>query len=211
MEKLLKDALNTHKIEFYDEQFISKLREKNLYGIPLSIVILSNVMCAGRCYEMSIMQTLGFDQFNLIRGNVNYYPIEDYPNHCWVENSGWIYEPTNGMRVERDLYYKLHEVEVLEKYDEVTCVNDELYMRDIVKYTTPSEKNLLAVELLLKTLKYLEKRHKTINGARLLEEIRLYEKENIYKYDLKEQHIKDYVNICFEGDDIIGYKLKSQV
>lgn len=211
MNNFLIEGMKCHMIEFYDEEFIGRLRGKSLYGVPLSIVILSNVMCAGRCYEMSIVQTLGMDKFNLIRGNVNYYPLEDYPNHCWVEKDDWVYEPTNGMKVRKDIYYDLFEVEVLERYDEKTCVNDEIYMENIAKYKTESEKNLLLIELLLKTLKYLEKKHKTINGERLLKEINLYEQENIYKYNLKDSHIEDYINICFEVDDIIGYKLKREI
>ena len=102
----------------YDERLIERLRNVYYGGIP-------GLLCANRCYDRSVLITLGFgdDDFNVItlctdgiRLNPEYidknrkYPSVDYGKHSVAERimgngSRWIYDTTYGCVYEKGLYF----------------------------------------------------------------------------------------------------------
>lgn len=100
------DGVKSGKIISYEKELIDKLRNFYYQGFPLSVVVLCFHICNRNCYPTSIFLTLGMDSFRLVHGNIHIYPKNsEYPNHSWVEKDGYVYDPTDGCKYEKELYY----------------------------------------------------------------------------------------------------------
>lgn len=95
------------KIFPYEKELIDNLRDKYYYGIPLSVVLNSRFLCRTWCHHMAFQLSRGLDNYTIVRGNINRYPIGEEPNHSWVEKERWVYDTTDGFKWERELYYDL--------------------------------------------------------------------------------------------------------
>lgn len=170
------------KILPYEDELIEQLRNYNIKGVPLSILVLCFDACNKNCYAISVHLTIGMGEFKLVHGDVNIYPKCDYPNHSWVERNGYVYDPTDGFRYEKDLYYKIYQPKVVDVYDEHTCKNYKFYQDVIKEY---DEANISFLSIFLQYLEEQESIEPTINHNLLLEEIKnVKEKYNITKvYD----------------------------
>ncbi len=188
-------AFATKKILPYEDSLIERLRDISYRGIPLSVVVLSFPICNRHCYPTSICLTLGMDYFTLVHGNVNCYPKnQDYPNHSWVERDGYVYDPTDGYRWERDYYYQVYEAEVVEVYDE-NSVQKYNYYQEFLKETYQQEIPKENLTLILQYLEMLEKESPTVNGVRLLEEIKVCRSRKGITKKLSPQIMKQYQTI----------------
>lgn len=147
----------------YDDELVERLRNVYYGGIPASVMLLSRLLCANRCYDRSILITLGFgdDDFNVItlctdgiRLKPEYidsnrkYPSVDYGKHSVAERimgdgSRWIYDTTYGVVYEKSLYFlienptvkKINSKQDTLEYPEYQDIQNADIERD--KYTLP--------------------------------------------------------------------------
>lgn len=105
------------KIDPYEKELIENLRDNYSYGIPLSVILNSHFFVSNRCHHMAFQLSRGLDNYTIVRGNINLYPIEEGSNHSWVEkNRSWVYDTTDGFRWERELYYDLFDARPIKTY-----------------------------------------------------------------------------------------------
>ena len=127
---LLLWGLKNGKIRPYDNELIEKLRNIYYGGIPASIILLSNSMCNGQCYERALLMARAFldteDDIQLlnasvdsIRLNPQYIDEKDplYADHCFLERitkdgKHLIYDTTSGFIYDKDLYWKMENPQV---------------------------------------------------------------------------------------------------
>lgn len=163
-------GIKAGKILPYEMELINRLRDFHYQGVPLSVIVLCFPICNRNCYPTSIYLTLGMNSFRLVHGNINIFPKNgEYPNHSWVEKDGYVYDPTDGYKYEKQLYYQFYNPEVIEVYDEKT-VNFYPFYHEVVGNlgSIISEDNLT---LMLQYLEILEEENPTVNHTLLLEEI----------------------------------------
>lgn len=177
-----KKYIEENKIQPYEQELIDKLRNFNIKGVPLSIIVLCFDACNGNCYGTSVYLSSGMDEFSLIHGNINIYPKNEYHNHSWIEKNGYVYDPTDGFKYEKELYYKLYEAEVVVSYNEKNCKDYKFYQEITEQY---DEANIHFLTLFLQFLEEEENIKPTINHKILLKEIeKVRKKYNITKkYD----------------------------
>jgi len=106
----------------YDEELIQKLRNVYYGGIPASIILLSNVMSNGHCYDRALLMSRAFlndeDDVNLLYGDIdglklNPNFISDFPHyadHCFVERitkdgRHLIYDTSCGFIFDKKIYW----------------------------------------------------------------------------------------------------------
>ncbi|MCI6265570.1 MAG: hypothetical protein MR598_01825 [Erysipelotrichaceae bacterium] len=166
-----KDAVLNQKIASYEKELIDRLRDFSYEGIPLSVVVLCFSICNRNCYPTSIYLTLGMDHFKLVHGDVNIYPKNlEYPNHSWVEKDGFVYDPTDGYKWEKVLYYHVFEPVVVKEYDEESVQNYSFY-QETIQRLGKNDFDKDSVALILQYLELLEAEIPTVNHYFLLEEI----------------------------------------
>ena len=120
-------------------ELIYNLRNIDCNGIPLSIVMLCFSICNTHCYPTSIHLTRSMSYFKLVHGNINIYPKNlEYPNHSWVEKDGYVYDPTDGYKLDKSLYYRIFEPEVVEIYDE-NSVNDYDFYQEVINSSSKKD------------------------------------------------------------------------
>lgn len=157
----------------YESELIDSLREITCRGLPASIIALSSSVHEGQCYATAIILSKGMKKFHLILGNTIEYPIDHaYPNHSWIENMNYVYDPIDGFKWNKDLYYKYHKPEVVCEYDESSILNYDDYhkMSSILCY----DNHNISIEFLTLMLQYievLELEESTLNHQILLDEI----------------------------------------
>jgi len=97
---------------------------------------------------------------------------------------GFVYDPTDGFKYEKELYYKLYDAEVISSYEEKNCKDYKFY-KDVIKQYDRA--NISFLTLFLQYLEEEENIKPTINHKILLNEIEeIRKKYNITKrYDKK--------------------------
>lgn len=118
-------GLKNSAINLYDDELIKKLRNIYYKGIPASIILLSDNMSNGHCYDRALLMARAFldteDDINLIYAKVNslkYNPnyIDKnnplYAEHCFVERitkegKHLIYDTSLGFVFDKELYWKM--------------------------------------------------------------------------------------------------------
>lgn len=168
------------KILPYEEELLENLRSELYMGVPVSLIVLCFEICNTNCYPTAINLTRGMDHFKLIYGDINIYSKQEYPNHSWVEKDGYVYDPTDGFKYERDFYYNLYKPQITKVYDEKTCQEYDFY-RDVL-----NEKGNMNLDFLTIMLQYIEEQENinpTINHTLLLNEINTLRKD--YNITLK--------------------------
>lgn len=106
----------------YDDELIQKLRNVYYGGIPASIILLSDGMSNGYCYDRALLMSRAFlndeDDVNLLHGDIDsikYNPmfISDsphYADHCFVERitkdgRHLIYDTSCGFIFDKEMYW----------------------------------------------------------------------------------------------------------
>lgn len=203
---LIKWGLKNGFIFPYDKQLIENLRNVYYGGIPGSILLLCRSLCAGYCYDRSILITLGFgdDDFNIIKAGIDgiklnpeyidknkKYPSKNYDSHSIAERifsdgSRWIYDTTDGLMYDKRLYY------LIERPD-VRKINNKMATLEYSEYqdikNADIERDKYSLPLILPIIEYIVNR---TNG--------LYEDVIKEEIELLKQRV-DYDGICREIDD----------
>ena len=128
---LLKSGASKGLIQPFEPQLLKRL--KNIYygSVPISVFIGNRDFCNGKCYDRSMLISMGMDDFLLMRGKVKSLEIQygkEKSGHGWVESNGWVYDTSMGFKVEKNLYYKLEQPTDIESYTKEDCLKDEAYM-----------------------------------------------------------------------------------
>ena len=106
----------------YDDKLIEKLRNIYYGGIPASIILLSDCMSNGHCYDRALLMSRTFlddeDDIKLLYGDIDSIKlnprfISDFPhyaNHCFVERitkdgRHLIYDTSCGFVFDKKLYW----------------------------------------------------------------------------------------------------------
>ena len=204
MSRLLKAwGLKKGYIAPYNEELIQKLRTIYYGGIPASILLLSNFMSNGRCYDSATLLARSFldedDDVNLIYAKVNDLRLNPkhkdkeyhlYADHCIVERitkngNHYIYDTSVGLVFEKWLYWLL-------EHPIVRKVNDKDSIKEFVNnyYENNPDSDKYAATMILPMLEKtytLDCELYAMPGIELLQrEIELY-KKNI-----------DYDRLCTE-------------
>lgn len=196
-------------IQPYGEDLIEKLRNFYSYGIPLSIVLISNPMCVGYSFTGSILFSQVMKKFKIVRGNINSLPRYKKTNHCWIEIDDYVYDTVDNCRWNKDLYYRMYEPEIIE------VVTDQDYMKDndyvfalnrCKEVINDSE----GIQIILGALELIEEERPTINHDLLLREIELFRNKmnlspmpSYYKSYVKSMSKKlfpDYYNLINQAN-----------
>lgn len=128
-KKLLIYGLKRGFITIYDDKLIEKLR--NIYdgGMPASILLLSNGMSNGHCYDRATLMSRAFldeeDDVNLIYATINSLKLKpeyicDDPSrydHCIVERitkdgKKLIYDTSSGFIYDKKIYWLMENPKV---------------------------------------------------------------------------------------------------
>ena len=122
-------GLKNGKIKTYDEELIQKLRKVYYGGIPASVILLSNGMTNGHCYDRALLMSRAFlddegdvkllyatiDSLKLNPKFISDEPL--YADHCIVERTTkngqhLIYDTSSGFIYDKDLYWKMENPKV---------------------------------------------------------------------------------------------------
>lgn len=106
----------------YDEELIQKLRNVYYGGIPASIILLSNGMSNGHCYDRALLMSRAFlndeSDVNLLYGDIDSLKLNPnfisdsphYADHCFVERitkdgRHLIYDTSCGFIFDKKIYW----------------------------------------------------------------------------------------------------------
>ena len=113
----------------YDDELIEKLRKVYYGGIPASVILLSNAMTNGHCYDRALLMSRAFldeeDDVKLLYASIDSLKLNPsfirkdpmYADHCIVERTSkdgkkWIYDTSCGFVFDKDLYWLMERPKV---------------------------------------------------------------------------------------------------
>jgi len=186
-------------IALYDEDLIKNMRLVKYGGIPASIILLSNKICNGYCYDRArllaeVLINMGED-VNLIHADVDSlrYSLhakspEDF-EHCFVERitkdgSHLIYDTSSGLCYDKDYYWKMEnpKVRLIRNKDEIIE-----FIKSERKDKVDDSASMLIIPFIEDTINDHDEFYTTEKIPLLKREIDLY-KESI-KYDELEKEV----------------------
>ncbi len=146
----------------YDDNLIKKLR--NIYdgGIPASIILLSNGLCNGHCYDRALLMSRAFlddeDDVQLVYATIDSLRLNPYSidcddslsaEHCIVERitkngQHIIYDTSAGFAYDKELYWLMEHPKIRHINDKKSIIefvnSDEYYNPEDIekdKYAAP--------------------------------------------------------------------------
>lgn len=199
--KLLLQGIKQRRILPYDDDLIEKLRTIYYGGIPASIILLSNSMSNGYCYDRALLLAQAFldtpDDVRLVYADVDSIrlnplyvddPDPHYSEHAFVERitkEGYhiIYDTSSGLIYDKDTYKKIEN-------PKVNRINDKESIRKFIEdekniYKERFESDIYASLMILPMIeKTYGRPHEiyTISGLELLQREINHFKEKI-KFD----------------------------
>ena len=202
---LLLWGLNNGKILPYDEELITKLRDIYYGGIPASVILLSNGMSNGHCYDRATLMSRAFldteDDVNLLYASIDSLKLNPafirddpmYADHCIVERTTsdgrkLIYDTSCGFVFDKDLYWKMEHPKVRyvngkESIKKFIEADEDYFPEDIErdKYASPLILPFIEMTYGRPTEMY------TMSGIELLQrEIKLFKEKIDYDGVVKE-------------------------
>lgn len=122
-------GLKNGLITFYDDQLIEKLRKVYYGGIPASVILLSDGMTNGHCYDRALLMSRAFlddeDDVQLLYADIDSLKLNPefisdsplYADHCIVERitkdgKHLIYDTSSGFVYDKKLYWLMEHPKV---------------------------------------------------------------------------------------------------
>lgn len=163
-KRLLLWGLKNGYIEPYDDDLIEKLR--NIYdgGVPASIILLSDGLSNGHCYDRTVLMSRAFlnseEDVNIIYASIDSlrlnpdidHEIPLYADHAIVERitkdgNHFIYDTSSGLVYDKKLYW-------LMEHPKIRKINDKNSIIEFVKneeyyYPEDIERDKYALPLIL--------------------------------------------------------------
>ena len=142
--QLLLWGLKTGHIAPYDDELIEKLRNIYYGGIPASIILLSNGMSNGHCYDRALLMSRAFldeeDDVQLVYATVDSLKLNPqfadrddplFADHCIVERitkegEHLIYDTSSGFVYDKKLYW-------LMEHPKIRKINKKSSIMEFVK------------------------------------------------------------------------------
>lgn len=175
--EILEKALDEGKILCFEPELIENLRTIKYYGLPLSIILLCKEFCRKECFQMAINISRGMNDYKIVLGDVNYFDINGkYPNHSWVEKDGFVYDTTDGIKWDKELYYSLFKPVIHASYTKET-VKDYEYYNTVIEQSSITIP-IAQLTLMIQHIELLEEEKPSGNKEALLNEINLWRKAN---------------------------------
>ena len=215
--KLLIHGLKTGKITPYDDELIEKLRTIYYGGMPASIILLSDGLSNGHCYDRALLMSRAFldtdDDVKLvyatvdsIRLNPQYQNRDDpmFADHCFVERTTsngmkLIYDTSAGLIYDKKLYWVMEHPKVRKENSKEAIM--EFIKSDEEYYPENIERDKYASPLILP---FIEMSYGRPNEMYSMLGIELLQREI--------EHFKNVINydqVCKEIDeDMKKYGLK---
>lgn len=176
----------------YDDELIKKLRNVYYGSIPASIILLTNSLCNGFCYDRALLLSKVFlnteDDVNLIYADVDsiklnpLYINEKSYDHCIVERITkdkihLIYDTSTGLVYDKSLYWLLERLKIRK-------INNKQSIKDFVELENYSDINddKYGALLILPMIEKICRRH---------DELYSTEEYNLLKKEIK--HYKDFI------------------
>ena len=184
----------------YDDELIGKLRNVYYGGIPASIILLSNGMSNGHCYDRALFMSRAFldeeDDVKLLYGNIDSIKLNPrfisdsphYADHCFVERIAkdgrhLIYDTSCGFVFDKRMYWlmekpKLRHTNSKESIRKFIDEDEDRFPEDIErdKYASPLILPMIETTFGRPTEMY------SLSGIKLLQKEINHFKEQI-KYD----------------------------
>ena len=131
-KQLLLWGLKNGYIAPYDDKFIKKLRDIYIGGIPASILLLSDGMSNGFCYDRALLMSRAFldneDDVQLVYATIDSLKLNPqfvdkddplYADHCFVERitkdgKHLIYDTSSGLVYDKKLYWLMEHPRIRE-------------------------------------------------------------------------------------------------
>lgn len=144
---LLNWGLKNGLIKPYDDQLIEKLRKVYYGGIPASVILLSDGMTNGHCYDRALLMSRAFlddeDDVQLLYADIDSLKLNPkfisdlplYTDHCIVERitkdgKHLIYDTSAGFIYDKKLYWLI-------EHPKVRKINNK---ESIIKFINEDEK-----------------------------------------------------------------------
>lgn len=151
-------------ITLYDDKLIEKLRNIYYGGIPASIILLSNGMSNGYCYDRALLMSRAFldeeDDIQLLYADVDslklnpeYSPL--YAKHCILERitkdgKHFIYDTSSGFIYNKNIYWLMEHPKVRKINNKESIIkflkeDEEFHPQNIEhdKYVSPFILNMI--------------------------------------------------------------------
>ena len=145
----------------YDDQLIEKLRKVYYGGIPASVILLSDGMTNGHCYDRALLMSRAFlddeDDVRLLYADIDSLKLNPkfisdsplYADHCIVERitkdgKHLIYDTSAGFVYDKKLYWLMEHPKVRKVNNKESIIkfineDEEIHPEDVErdKYITP--------------------------------------------------------------------------
>ena len=217
LNKLFAWGVKKGYIGMYNEDLIIKLRTIYYGGIPASILLLSNGMCNGHCYDRALLLSRAFlneeDDVKLIYASINSLRLNPkfindadplYADHCIVERitkdgQHIIYDTSTGFIYDKELYWKMEHPKVRKINNKKSIIDyikldEDCYPEDVERDKYAS---VITLPILEMTCKNLGEFYANVGIKLLQREIELF------------KQLIDYNSLCKEVDeDMIRLGLK---
>lgn len=209
-DELLLKGLENGSITPYSEEDITKCRQKTYGGLPISIIILSDGLCNGFCYDRALVLAsalLESDDIRLLYGDTDTFRLNplyaDNPaswRHCILERTckdgrKLIYDTAYGLIFDKEIYWEIErpqichvrtKQEIAEYLEEENRIHPENAKED--KWL-----NLATIALLERTFDNTDEIYAQEGLKMLQREISFY-KESIHYDELSRQVASDIAN-----------------
>ena len=129
---LINQGLKNATIVSFDNDLYERLSKVYFAGIPVSINIryLKPFIRQGHCDDRSLFITMGFENAVLVKGYQKGLELKfgkENSWHYWVEDDGWVYDPTLLYKFKKELYYKIYEPSDVKYFNADEYKNHQIY------------------------------------------------------------------------------------
>lgn len=142
-------GLIRNQVSYFEPEIFEKLKKHQYGGIPLNILIGSDKLANGKCYDRVMGLTFAFDNCVLVHGDLTIYAKvigEKEYDHAWVEVGDFVYDTTWGIKINKKLYYKWMGVKVIKKMNKVQMLEHEYYVE---QKESKIEDNLNVIDIIM--------------------------------------------------------------
>lgn len=154
-------------IRLYNDELIEKLRKVYYGGIPASIILLSNCLSNGHCYDRALLMSRAFledeDDIKLLYATIDSLKLNPkficddplYADHCIVERTTkdgrhLIYDTTSGFVYDKSIYWmienpKIRHINSKQSIKKFIKNDENIYPEDVenAKYAFPAILSML--------------------------------------------------------------------
>lgn len=206
-------GINKNLINYYDEELIKKLRTIYSGSMPASVLLLSNFMSNGKCYDSAFLLSKAFldteDDVKLIYASIDsirlnpIYSFDSnplYADHCFVERitkdgKDLIYDTSKGLVYDKKLYWLMEKPKVRKIVSKKEIINNTNKNNTLEGVKSDKLNSLFLIPLIEDTYEYPNEIYAQLSGGLLQREVKMYKKSINYDELEKElyQDVKSHI------------------